>query len=290
MNSFSGRFLRFLLNVFKVKESSFDKIGDENSKPPKGLYKKLKIKEIKIKGRTVYYLAPKKTDSKTRILYLHGGAYTHNFKIVHWLFLEKIINATGSVVIAPDYPLAPDNNYRDSFDLVLPLYKKLCSKVGGRNVILMGDSSGGGFALALAQKGKEQKMDGAGQIILLSPWLDITLNNEEVIKLEPKDPLLSIEKLIEAGKLYAGGDDPKNYMLSPIYGSTDGLGKISVFIGTHDILLADAKKLKEKAEKSGVEINYFEYPDMIHVWMLMGLPESKKATTQIIELIGNNSL
>ena len=88
-----------------------------------------------------------------------------------------------------------------------------------------------------------------------------------------------------AGKAYAGATDPHNYLLSPINGDVKGLGKISVFIGTRDILEADTRKFKRITEEEGVGINYFEYQDMPHVWMFFNLPESKKAIGEIVDLI-----
>ncbi len=85
------------------------------------------------------------------------------------------------------------------------------------------------------------------QIILLSPWLDITLSNPGINEVNGFEPLMGIEGLRQAGKKYAGEANPNHYLLSPIYGSLEGLGKISVFIGTKDILVADTRKLKALA-------------------------------------------
>jgi epsilon-lactone hydrolase len=149
----------------------------------------------------------------------------------------------------------------------------------------MGDSSGGGFALALAQKMREENNDKANQIILLSPWLDITLKNTNISALDSEDPVLGISGLQRAGKAYAGDSDPNNYLLSPINGQVEGLGKISIFIGTKDILEADTRRFKSITKEKGININYYEYKDMIHVWPLFDLPESKKAIEQIISQV-----
>jgi acetyl esterase/lipase len=127
------------------------------------------------------------------------------------------------------------------------------------------------------------------QIILLSPWLDITLKNPEIEEIDPVDPFLGVSSLREAGKIYAGDTDPENYLLSPINGPLDGLGQITLFIGTNDLLVADTRKLKAIAHAKGVVINYYEYQEMTHVWMLLNFPESKKAKQEIIELIRNSS-
>lgn len=261
--------------------------GDLNE-PHKKIYSNSNIEKSQRNGKNVYTLKPKDKVTSKHILYLHGGAYIHGFKKLHWEFFNKLIRATNHTIIAPDYPLVPNFTYKDSFEMVMSIYKDLVSKVGGENIIIMGDSSGGGFALALAQSIREENLENAKQIILLSPWLDITLKNKEIGEINSKDPILSISGLQKAGKLYAGDTDPNNYMLSPINGDFEGLGKISVFIGTNDILMPDARKLKRITKEKGININYYEYDDMVHVWMLFNLPESKKAIDQIARLLNSN--
>lgn len=169
--------------------------------------------------------------------------------------------------------------------MVIPLYQDLLLKTRPEDLILMGDSAGGGFALALAQKMSDEQVSQPKHIILLSPWLDISLTNPAIKEIEPSDSFLGVEGLQLAGKAFAGGTNPDYYLLSPINGTLEGLGKISLFIGSKEILAADARKLKALAESKGIGINYFEYEDMLHVWMLLNFPESKKARQQIFDLI-----
>ena len=82
----------------------------------------------------------------------------------------------------PDYPLAPQYNYEDAFNMVLPLYEKILEKVKQENLILMGDSAGGGIALALSEKLGEEDFSQPQELILLSPWIDVTMENKEIEK------------------------------------------------------------------------------------------------------------
>ncbi len=287
--------LDLVLRSLHVKDS-FEKMfnrrtfgkGDLNE-PPKSLYASLDIEKTETGKGNIFYLSPKPEGiletTKKQILYLHGGGYVHGFNQLHWLFLKTLAQTLNCTIIAPDYPVAPEFTYHDSFAMVIPLYKKLVSEMGGENLIIMGDSSGGGFALALAQKMKEEKIEMASQIIMISPWLDITLRNRDIPALDSQDPILGVKGLRRAGLSYAGDTNPNNYLLSPINGPVDGLGKITIFIGTKDILLADTRKFKAIAEGKGIEINYYEYEEMLHIWPLFNLPESKKAIDQIHRLV-----
>ncbi|MFA9398083.1 MAG: alpha/beta hydrolase fold domain-containing protein [Clostridiaceae bacterium] len=291
MPSIQSKFLNIILKHSNIK-SSFDRAFDSGKfgkgnicEPPEKLYSCLNIEKMQSEGRNVFILKPKNKPTKTHILYLHGGGYIYNFNKIHWRFLNTLVQTLNCTIIAPDYPLAPNYTYKDSFEMLIPIYKKLIDEVGEKNLILMGDSSGGGFALALAQKMKKENNNTANQIILLSPWLDISLKNKDISSIDSKDPILSISGLKRAGKAYSGSSSPDNYLLSPINGEIEGLGKISIFIGTNDILEADARKFKTIAQERNISINYFEYKDMFHVWPFFNLPESKKALGQIINLI-----
>ncbi|HEX5171877.1 MAG TPA: alpha/beta hydrolase [Cyclobacteriaceae bacterium] len=236
----------------------------------------------------VFTIKPKYKTSKGHILYLHGGAFVSSFINFHWSFLGDIIDKTDCTITAPDYPLAPTYTYKDVLQMVTALYKKLLSTVGSENLIISGDSAGGGIALALAQKLKVENIAQPNHIILLSPWLDLTLSNPEISKIGPADPFIGIKGLQLAANAYAGGDDLNNYLLSPINGSLDGLGKISVFVGTKEILVADTRKLKKLMEAKGVQIDYHEYKDMFHAWMFLSFPESRQAKVEIEQLINSS--
>jgi monoterpene epsilon-lactone hydrolase len=244
------------------------------------------VQRRQLNGRNVFILTSKnKPKSNKHILYLHGGAYIQCFNRFQWNFLAELVESTGCTITAPDYPLAPTSTYSESFDMVSPLYLQVLETTRVSDFILMGDSSGGGFALALVQKMKIERIAQPGRIILLSPWLDLTLTNPEISSIEPRDPFLERQSLQQAGTLFAGNTDPTHFLLSPINGSLHGLGKISVLAGSNEILVADTRKLNKLAKTGGIILDYHEYEGMFHGWMFLHLPESQKAKQQIKRLI-----
>ena len=239
-------------------------------------------------GHLVWTIAPLAGAARKQIIYLHGGAYMNSFASQHWNFMTRLVDALGCTVTAPNYPHAPEHRVHDLFDFMLPLYEEVAGREGSANVTVMGDSSGGGISLALAQRLREDDREQPGNVILLSPWLDATLSNPEIVALDKIDPFLGVEGLKYAGAEYAGDVDQANYLVSPVYGSLRDLAPISVFIGTRDLLLADCRKLRDKAVAEGVRLNYREYDAMLHNWMLISLPESKQALREIVEIVGTN--
>lgn len=257
----------------------------EQEEPPEDTLKNLDVTSWKVERRNVFKLEPKQNKTNKHVLFLHGGAYVSSIMKFHWPFFEILINETKHTFIVPDYPLAPDHTYQDSFRFIDPIYRKLISEVDPKDIVIMGDSAGGGFALGLAQKIKNDGLPQPSQIILLSPWLDITASNPEMKDIEKDDAILTVDILQQCAESYTKGGDINSYLVRPINGPLEGLAKISLFIGTHDILYADAKKFKEICDQKGIGINYYVYPKMMHNWAMQGFPESDFTIQQLKNLL-----
>ena len=174
------------------------------------------------------------------------------------------------------------------------LYKQLIEKIDPSNFIVMGDSAGGGLSLALLEKVGEENIQTPNQTILISPWLDVRLNNPEIEEVEPNDPELNKSALKIAGENYAGKDGIDSYLVNPIDGPLDKLKNVSIFTGTNDILNPDIKILQERAKEVGTEINVYETEGATHVWLLYKYKDEKndplvqEPYKQMIELLKNN--
>ena len=222
----------------------------------------------------VWYLDSPAQKSESCILYLHGGAYITSFQIVHWSFFAKLIEKTHCSITAPDYPLTPEYTAADEFEFLIPLYNQLVEQYGVQNLFIMGDSAGGGMALALSQRLQELQLPQPAYTFLLSPWLDVNLTNPEIQEIDLLDPVLRVEGLQEVGKAYAGGLGTHHYLASPLFGDLEGLAPIMVFTGTYDILYPDCKELCKKAERKQTSCKLYAYERKIHVFMLTPIPES----------------
>lgn len=237
-----------------------------------------------------YYTLGPENAQKT-ILYLHGGGYVNQPFDQNWPFIYDISERTNARVIVPIYPKAPNFHATLSFDKVLPLYEQLLETTSPSHMTILGDSAGGGFALALAQYIQEKELPQPQNIVLISPWLDITLRNPNIEQqqLEAKDPMLGVYGLKIMGEAYAGPLALDHYFVSPINGTLNQLGQISVFIGTHDLLLADCQKLQARCIKENIPLHYYEYEGLNHVFPLFQTPESEDAREKIVTLIAGES-
>ncbi len=254
---------------------------------PSHLKKKFHVVETEVDGFKVYTLSPLSGANNEHLLYLHGGAYVFEMITPHWNMLERFIEAFACSISVPIYPLAPEYTYKETHAMITKLYQGLIKKYP--KVSLMGDSAGGGLCLALMQTFREEEIPQPQHAILLSPWLDLSMSNPAIADVVHEDAFLLPEGLKAAGEIYAGGTDLKDPKLSPIYGDLKNLAPLTVFMGSHDILVCDARLLQERAKKENVALSYFEYPGMFHVWIAINIPESRDAINKIKNVILANS-
>lgn len=246
-------------------------ILDIESNAPQELQDKVEITTKEFMERKLFEIAPKNKDEKNNktILYFHGGAYVAEATEEHWDFLAKLVNDTKATVIMPDYPLTPKYTYKDVLKMIEPVYKETITKVGAENLIVMGDSAGGGMALGLLEKLSQNNVEMPAKTFLISPWLDTTMSNPKIDEVQKNDKDLNKEKLYLAGVSYSRDlKQEEDYFVNPLNGKFSKLKNIVIYTGTYDILNPDCHLLKEKAEKEGVNIEIKEYETAPHIWIV----------------------
>lgn len=252
---------------------------------PSNLKKTFKVSEFELMNKSVVTLQPQINPENIHLLFFHGGAYVVEGNAMHWKIIETIVTKTNCKVSYIDYPLAPECNYKQTFEMVQQAYDLLINAFPDDRFMLIGDSAGAGLALAFTQKLIKQNAPVIPvKNILFSPWLDLSMQNPEIKKLVFKDKLLPLNGLIDAGKKYSGGDDTSNYLLSPINGDFAGIGKTIVFFGTCELFYPDCKLLEEKVKTIG-NFSFHEFAGMQHDWVIFPIPEATEALNLAIEFI-----
>ena len=303
--SLVGRAAAAALFAFNFKEATLRRMRAGKSfaprsmtrpNPPAWMAKRFEIRSSLIERRAVFAVSPRGLEAGRRsrseapdepaesplVFFLHGGAFSVTFSPQHWRFIAWLAESARTTVFAPDYPLSPEAGWRETLSMTRLAYMEALAEAGGREVAVIGDSAGGGLALALAQSLRQDGLPQPSRLILISPWLDVSMGNPEISAVEPLDPVLSTEALRLAGLRYAGGDDPADSRLSPLYGDLSGLAPITLFTGTADILNPDARRLREFMRAQGSPLDYREYPGMIHDWLFFSFPEAARAKREIL--------
>lgn len=242
------------------------------------------IKMYLIEGVRCFIFYPEKYKLERTIIYTHGGGYVGPLDQNHFRFCSRICREKGMKIYMVDYSLAPYRQFPKAMEEVIAVYKYILKTDYPSNIYFMGDSAGGGLALGTVLKLKDGGEPLPSKIILLSPWLDITMTNPHIEDVQKEDNFLTLDYLDECAANYAGDEDRKNPYISPMYGDYKGLPPIVFHVGTDDILYPDCFLFRVKADKEGVDVTYRVWEDMIHNFMLLPfVPEARKAVEQIIK-------
>ncbi|MGV1008667.1 MAG: alpha/beta hydrolase [Dermatophilaceae bacterium] len=251
--------------------------------PPRSLDRYVTLALHRDHGWRVYEMTPREAPvPQQRVVYFHGGGYVYEVDWAHWRVCRRICTMVPAQVSVPIYPLAPGATAQITVPTAADIVEAVLQDAGDESLVtLMGDSAGGGLALAVAQQLRDRG-SGAPRLVLIAPWLDVTMTYESLDEVSTRDPMLSVPRLRRAGELYAGDLDVKDPRVSPIYGDLRGLGPVTVLVGTRDLLLHDSRRLRDLAQAEGVEVTYHEAQDLIHVWPILPLPEARRARHAIV--------
>jgi acetyl esterase/lipase len=228
-----------------------------HARPPRSLHRTCDISDSTFAGHPAFTVRPRHSTSPATILYTHGGCYVNNLIGAHWSIVRALALSTGATVCVPVYPLAPEHTHDAAFAMLAEVRRTLSGPL-----VLAGDSAGGGLAVA-----QHLLHEDAALLLLIAPWLDITLADPAAAALERTDIMLGIDGMRVCGEMWAGAADPRAVHLSPLFADLRGLPPTHVFQGTHDILLPDARAFVDAARAAGVDAHMHEYPGAFHVFM-----------------------
>lgn len=237
-------------------------------------------------GWPLYTLTPTHGEPTGALIYAHGGAWVNEVARQHWQLAAQIAAEAKLTVTVVIYPLVPFG----TAGAVIPAFAELVlaarQQYGGR-VFLGGDSAGGQIALSAAQLLRERDGVTLPRTILIAPALDLSFSNPQIEVVQPTDPWLGkpgSQVYIEHWRGELPVTDP---LVSPLFGSLAGLGPVTLFSGTRDILNPDARLLVEKARAAGLELDSHEGEGLVHVYPLTPTPEGRAARALIVRQLAD---
>lgn len=233
-------------------------------------------------GFPVHTLSPRDVATRRTVLYIHGGAYMAPIDPFHVRYVTRLAGRLGARIVLPDYPLAPEHTWRDSFEPLLDLAAGLLAEPGA---VLAGDSAGGGYALALALGLRDRGLGQAERMLLHSPWVDLTLSAPGTAAAAAWDPWLFPGKARAYAAWWAGADEPTRPELSPGLGDLAGLPPTLMQYGTRDLLAPGCQELARRAADAGWALTADEQPGLLHVYALMPVPEARAALERAIAFL-----
>ena len=240
--------------------------------PPRGIAKRCeKLDHPEIGG----YWIDKAYETRGVLVYLHGGAFYFGPVKEHWDYFARICKQTRMAGLLVNYRFAPQHPFPIGLNEVVELVSTLDLS---ENWFFLGDSSGAAMAVSAIFKLCEAGRKLPKKLVLMSPWVDVTLQNPDIELTKSDDVMMTVERLAGAARDYVGDADADDPLISPMFGDLKELPPTLIQMGTADLLLADCCKFYQKCLDAGVNIKYEEYSDCFHDFMMLSiLPEARRA-------------
>ncbi|MDX9781289.1 MAG: alpha/beta hydrolase [bacterium] len=233
-----------------------------------------------INGVRCQWLIPPDGPEDRVLLYLHGGGFVFGLTPMHLKMAGGLALRMKARILMPDYRLAPEHPFPAAPDDCEKVYLWLLKQgIPAGNIVLAGDSAGGNLVLSLMMKVRDNGAALPAAAALLSPAVKLGGGTSRP---EFRDPLLPPKAMQFYTRSYVGKHDPRDPLISPLYGDLRALPPLLIHAGEDEILCDDARQLAEKARAAGAEAKLEIFPRMWHVWQpFPALPQARQSLDAI---------
>lgn len=256
-------------------------------KPPRYTTIGLTTTESQSAGMPVWTLQPS-SPSGQYVIAVHGGGYVNDPSIFHWLTYATMAHKTGATVVVTMYPLESQGGTASTaVPQMADFLAAMVTQYGAENVSVLGDSAGGGLALAATQQLVQRGDPTPGHMVLLSPWLDVTLSDPAIALVHDPVTSAALPSLKLSGLQWAGNLSTSDPMVSPLYGSLEGLPPTTIYAGSLDAAAPDVLRLRNEAIAENADITFVLKAGEFHVWPIVApLPDAVAAMHDIYRQLG----
>lgn len=279
--------LRFLRanRTFVTAEGARKRIRERELRPvpygpPPRLRPGIRVDVEHVHGWPVYTIRPREV--RGAVVYVHGGGWVNEIARQHWHLAARIAAETSTAVVVPIYPLVPFGTARETRDTLAKLVRRSIDAYG--TTCLAGDSAGGQIALSTALALRDGGVV-LPRTVLIAPALDLSWSNPRIPLVQPSDPWLATPGGRVLAERWRGDLDLLDPAVSPLFGDLAGLGPLTVFTGTRDVLNPDAHVLAEKARAAGVPFELCEGVGQVHVYPLVPTRAGRQAQTHLVAVL-----
>ncbi len=257
--------------------------ADKSSARFGSLPRGIEVAPVSIDGIAAEWVRPP-VDGARVILYFHGGGYVMGSRVSHRPAVANFVAGSGLAALVFDYRLAPEHPFPAALEDALAAYSWLLARETSDDIVFLGDSAGGGLALATLLALRDRGMPLPAAAAVMSPWTDLTCTGETYRRPDPLAPAGSWHVFAHH---YCAGQDPRNPMISPLYGDQRGLPPLLIHVGERESMLSDSTRLAEKAREAGVRVRLHVGRGMVHCYPVFSpkFPEARKAMDDICEFL-----
>jgi len=259
-------------------------LGEERGK---NISKDVSIERFKIGHISAEWISIPGANEEKVFFNLFGGGYVMGTLESRRWIPYHLSRATHLRCLNIEYRLAPEYPFPAALDDSIKSYKWLLSNgFDPKNIIIGGESAGGGLTIATLLKLKVLKLPLPAAGVLMSPWADLTVSGKSLLGNQKFEPLM-IEGLKSMAKSYAQKESLSNPLISPVFADLKGLPPLLIQAGGIEALVDDSISLAERAKTAGVDVKLEVFENMTHVFQNFGLElsESRKAFESVNEFI-----
>lgn len=246
--------------------------------PPKGTVFSRQHLKTPSGSLQLQWVQPAQTSQGGVILYFHGGGYVFGSARSHRAMLAKLASLTGCRACLPDYRLAPEHPFPAALEDARAAYQGLLGQ-GCRpeDIVLGGDSAGGGLALALLHSLLSQGQTSPAGVFCFSPLTDMTFSGSSLRSNARSDVVLPVCRVREVGQMYLREHGRQDPYVSPLFGVFKGASPVLLTVGDGEILLDDTCRMAQALERDCVDVTCDIRHNHPHVWPILGdwLPEAR---------------
>lgn len=212
------------------------------------------------------------------IFYCHGGGYMTGSCMYARELTTKLAKHTGLRVFCFDYRLSPEFPYPAAVEDALTAWNYLLScGYHAENITIAGDSAGGNLALVLTLILREQRMMLPKNLILFSPWTDMTSSGKSYHSKELIDPVLSNEYISRAVSCYLANTPASSPYVSPLFADFKDFPPVYIQVGDNEILLDDSRQLYKQLLMHNVYARLDIFEGMWHVFQMSPIRKAETA-------------
>ncbi|MGP6087698.1 alpha/beta hydrolase [Antarctobacter jejuensis] len=226
------------------------------------------------------------------LLYFHGGGYVMGSPRTHQAMLARLCAMTGSSAILPDYRKAPEHPFPAAFEDAMAAYAKLLGdETPPAQIVIGGDSAGGGLALALLAEICRRGLPQPARCFAFSPLTDLTFSGASFQANAEAEVMLPVSRARGMQEMYLGTADPRDPRVSPLFADFTGACPVWLVAGDTEILLDDTRRMAERLRAQGVTVSERIAHDLPHVWPIFHnvLPEARRTLRDLARWINSLS-
>ena len=244
-------------------------------------------------GVPAEWVTPPEVEGNRAIVYLHGGGYVVGNLNTHRHVVSRLALAAKARLLNVDYRLAPENPYPAALDDALAAWQwHLASGGDAARTAVSGDSAGGGLAIALCMKLRDEGLPQPACAAPISPWTDLTFSGDSMTERAERDPLLAGSDALSGMVMaYAASVDAADPYISPVFGKFEDLPPMMIQVGTEEVLYDDSTRVVKGIEGAGGSVEFRPWQDMMHVWHLLAgvAPESEEGIAELAAYIATHT-